>query len=157
MRGDERVIQALNEALQAELTAINQYIVHAEMCENWGYDRLHALIQKSAIDEMRHAEKLIARILFLDGTPHVGVLGTVRIGNTVKEQFENDLAGEREAVTNYNQSVKLCTEVGDNGSRELFEQLLVDEEGHVDWLEAQLHDIAEIGYSAYLAEQMRKE
>lgn len=155
MRGNKNVIAALNEALKEELTAINQYFLHAEMCENWKYERLSKYIKKSSIDEMKHAEELIERILFLDGTPSMEPLA-VKIGGNVKQQLENDLELEINAVAMYNRDVKLAAESGDNGSRELFEKLLKDEEDHVDWLEAQLHQITEIGIDRYLSQQIRE-
>lgn len=157
MRGNDQVLALLNQALKEELTAINQYFVHAEMNENWGYERLGKHIKKQAIDEMKHAEKLIERILFLDGTPIVSEAPNVKIGSTVKAQLENDLAGELQAVPLYNAAIRATAEAGDNGSRELFEELLEDEEGHVDWLEAQLYQIGEIGYERYLSQQIRDE
>ncbi len=155
MRGNKNVIAALNEALKEELTAVNQYFLHAEMCQNWGYERLHKTIKKESIDEMKHAEELMERILFLDGEPTMEPM-QVKIGSNVKQQLENDLDLEYNAVAMYNRHIQLAREAGDNGSRELFEKLLADEEGHVDWLEAQLHQISEIGYDKYLAQQIRK-
>ncbi|HVX66361.1 MAG TPA: bacterioferritin [Bryobacteraceae bacterium] len=155
MRGNKNVIAALNEALKEELTAINQYFLHAEMCENWKYERLSKFIKKQSIDEMKHAEKIMERILFLDGTPSMEPLG-VKIGANVKQQLENDLALEINAVAMYNRSIQVATEAADNGSRELFETLLRDEEDHVDWLEAQLHQISEIGLERYLSQQVRE-
>jgi len=155
MRGSDKVIQQLNEALKAELTAIVQYIVHAEMCHNWGYHRIGGLIKKQAIDEMRHAEGLIERILFLDGAPKVDVMPTPNIGASVKAQIENDLAAELEAVRQYNASVAVCAQAGDNGSRVLFEKMVKDEEEHADFLEAQLQIISDSGLDNYLAQQMR--
>jgi len=157
MRGNDQVIALLNQALKEELTAVNQYFVHAEMNENWGYERLGKHIKKQSIDEMKHAEKLIERILFLDGIPVVSDAPAVKIGSTVKAQLENDLALELGAVPMYNAAVKAAAEAGDNGSRELFQELLEDEEGHVDWLETQLHMIHELGLDNYLAQQMHEE
>ena len=154
MRGNEEVIQQLNDALKAELTAIVQYIVHAEMCQNWGYHQLGGYIKKQAIDEMKHAEGLIERILFLDGTPKVDVMPTPRIGASVKAQLENDLAAELEAVGQYNSSVAICGSAGDNASRALFERMAADEEQHTDFLEAQLFLIGEVGLDNYLAQQI---
>jgi bacterioferritin len=154
MRGNDTVIQQLNEALKAELTAIVQYIVHAEMCHNWGYDHLGGYVKKQAIDEMKHAEGLIERILFLDGTPKVDVMPTPKIGATVKAQLENDLAAELEAVSQYNSAVTICAQAGDNGSRALFEKMVADEEKHTDLLEAQLFMIGEVGLDNYLAQQI---
>ena len=156
MKGNPKVIAALNEALREELLAINQYFLHAEMCENWKYERLARHIRKESIDEMKHAEALIERILFLDGIPNMTDPMTLSIGDNVKSQLESDLKLEIEAVGMYNRFVKLCQEEGDNASRELFERLLKDEEGHVDWLEAQVHQIREIGYERYLSQQMRE-
>ena len=154
MRGNDEVIRQLNEALKAELTAIVQYIVHAEMCQNWGYNRLGGYIKKQAIDEMKHAEGLIERILFLDGTPRVDVMPTPRIGANVKAQLENDLTAVLEAVGQYNSSVAICSQAGDNASRALFEKMAADEEQHTDFLEAQLSLIGEVGLDNYLAQQM---
>lgn len=154
MRGNDKVIACLNEVLKAELTAINQYFLHAEMCENWGYKRLASYGKKESIDEMKHAEAAIERILFLEGTPVMSELFPLRIGADVKAQLENDLALELEAVPRLNKAIKAAVEAGDNGSRDLFEKILTDEEHHVDWLEAQLHVIREIGLKNYLAEQM---
>ena len=157
MQGNPKVIAALNEALKEELTAISQYFLHAEMCENWHYHKLGELIKKQSIDEMKHAETLIERILFLDGTPNMTELMHVNIGQTVKDQLESDLKLETAAVAMYNRSVATAREAGDNASRELFERLLKDEEEHVDWLEAQLHQIKEMGYERYLSQQIREE
>lgn len=154
MRGNDKVIACLNEVLKAELTAINQYFLHAEMCENWGYKRLASYGKKESIDEMKHAEAAIERILFLEGTPVMSELFPLRIGADVKAQLENDLALELEAVPRLNKAIKAAVEAGDNGSRDLFEKILTDEEHHVDWLEAQLHVIREIGLKNYLSEQM---
>ena len=157
MRGNERVVAYLNEVLKAELTAINQYFLHAEMMENWGYHRLADYTRKESIDEMRHAEALMERILFLEGMPIMSELFQLRIGQNVKSQLENDLAVELEAIPRLNSAIKTAVEVGDNASRDLFEKILTDEEHHVDWLEAQLHMIREIGLDNYLAQQMHKE
>jgi len=147
----------LNEALKEELTAINQYFLHAEMCENWHYKKLADHIKKESIDEMKHAEALIERILFLDGTPNMTEPMLLNIGANVKAQIEGDLKLEINAVAMYNRFVRLARDEGDNASRELFERLLRDEEGHVDWLEAQVHQINELGYERYLSEQIRSE
>jgi bacterioferritin len=157
MRGNPKVLAELNAALKEELTAINQYFLHAEMCENWKYDKLGSFIKKQSIDEMKHAEILIERILFLDGTPSLTELMQLNIGQNVKEQFENDLKLETNAVAMYNASIKVARDEGDNASRELFERLLKDEEMHVDWLEAQLYQMKEIGYERYLSQQIRSE
>lgn len=144
----------MNAALKEELTAISQYFLHAEMCENWKYDKLGSFIKKQSIDEMKHAEILIERILFLDGIPNLSDPLRLDIGQTVREQLTKDLKLEVEAVAMYNHAVQVAREEGDNASRELFERLLKDEEMHVDWLEAQLHQIKEIGYERYLSQQM---
>ena len=157
MKGHARVMQVLNGVLKAELTAINQYICHAEMCENWGYQSLGRKIREQAIGEMKHAEKLIERILFLEGTPNMSEYFKIAIGKTVKQQLENDLALEMDAVPNLNAGIKTCLAAGDNGSRDLLQKILEDEEEHVDWLEAQLHMIGEIGIQNYLTEQMSEE
>jgi bacterioferritin len=157
MKGNPKVIAALNEALKEELTAINQYFLHAEMCEAWHYDKLGKFIKKQSIDEMKHAEVLIERILFLDATPNLTELMKLTIGRNVKEQLESDLRLEIDAVGLYNRAIQVSRDEGDNASRELFERLLKDEESHVDWLEAQLHQIGEIGYERYLSQQIREE
>lgn len=157
MQGNPKVIALLNEALKEELTAINQYFLHAEMCENWHYTKLGNFIKKQSIDEMKHAETLIERILFLDGTPTLNEAMTLTIGKNVREQLESDLRLETGAVAMYNRCVKVSRDEGDNASRELFERLLKDEEAHVDWLEAQLYQIQEIGYERYLTQQIRDE
>jgi bacterioferritin len=149
MKGNPEVIAQLNLALREELTAINQYFLHAEMCHNWGYHKLGAFIKKQSIDEMKHAEKLIERILFLDATPKMEYLD-LSIGDSVKAQLEADYQLELGAVEMYNKAVKTAREQGDDQSRELFSILLKDEELHVDWLEAQLHQIKEMGYPQYL-------
>jgi bacterioferritin len=156
MKGDPKVIAHLNKALKEELTAINQYFVHAEMCHNWGYHRLGVHIRKQSIDEMRHAEALIERILFLDSTPTMEPM-PLSIGQSVRKQLESDLGLEQGAVQSYNEAIRVARDAGDNTSRELFERLLKDEEGHVDWLEAQQHLISEVGYERYLSQQMEGE
>jgi bacterioferritin len=155
MKGNPKVIAALNEALKEELTAINQYFLHAEMCEAWHYTRLGDYIKKQSIDEMKHAEAIIERILFLDATPNMTELMQLNIGQNVKDQLQSDLKLEIAAVGFYNKAVKIAREEGDNASAELFERLLKDEEGHVDWLEAQMHQIQEIGYERYLTQQIK--
>src|SRR5512135_3482204 len=157
MRGNKNVIAALNEALKEELTAINQYFLHAEMCENWKYERLSKYIKKQSIDEMKHAEKLLERILFLDGSPTMTGPKELTVGKNVKEQLSSDLNLEYMAVKLYNAAIHTSREEGDNASAELFKSLLQDEEDHVDWLEAQLHQITEIGYERYLSEQTKGE
>ena len=157
MRGNPKVIEVLNEALREELTAINQYFLHAEMCENWHYDKLGDYIRKQSIDEMKHAEEIIERILFLDATPKMTEPMTLTVGKNVREQLESDLKLEIDAVGMYNRAVKISRDEGDNASRELFERLLKDEEEHVDWLEAQIFQIGEIGYERYLSQQIGEE
>jgi bacterioferritin len=156
MKGNEQVLERLNARLADELTAINQYMVHSEMAEDWGYERLHEVVEARAIEEMRHAEKLIGRILFLEGRPIVSNLNKIKIGANVEEQIQNDLAAEHEAVELYNADVRLCADVGDNGTREMLESILTDEEDHVDWLEAQLDQIAQMGIQNYLAQQLEE-
>ena len=155
MKGDAKIIEVLNEVLTAELTAINQYFVHAEMCESWGYERLLHIIRKESIEEMRHAEKLIERVLFLEGIPNVQRLWNIRIGENVHEIMKADLALELEALPRLNHGIETCRELGDNNSRVLLETILHDEEEHVDWLEAQLTLIEQVGLQAYLAEQIK--
>jgi len=157
MKGNAKVIVALNEALAEELRAINQYFLHSEMCENWGYEALSKFIKKQSIEEMKHAEKLIERILFLDGAPTLLGPKELKIGKNVKEQLEGDLELELGAVKMYNASVKLARDEGDNASSELLRDILKEEEEHVDWLEAQLGIITEISYERYLARQMKKD
>ena len=154
MKGHEKIIEALNARLAEELTSINQYFVHAELCENWGYERLHGLIRKRSIDEMKHAEKLIARILFLNGKPIVSNLNNIHIGPEVSKIHENDRSAEEVAIRGYNESIRLAVELGDNGSRELLESILREEESHIDFLEAQLEQIKQMGVQNYLVEQI---
>lgn len=154
MRGDEKVIAALNAALKEELTAINQYFLHTEMCENWGYKKLSGYLKKLSIAEMKHAEALIERILFLDGAPRMAEPMSLNIGQSVKAQIENDLKLEVGAVAMYNASAKLAGDAGDHGSRDLFIKLLKDEEGHADWLETQVGQIKELGAENYLTQQL---
>jgi bacterioferritin len=155
MKGNDKVIASLNEALKEELTAINQYFVHAEMCESWHYDRLGAYIKKQSIDEMKHAEALIERILFFDATPNMTAPMQLSVGANVREQLQSDLNLEYGAVKLYNNAIEVARQAGDNASRELFERLLKDEEQHADWLEAQVHQIGEIGYERYLSRQIK--
>ena len=153
MKGNEKIIESLNLLLEDELTAINQYIVHSEMCANWGYERLHKTIEKRAIEEMKHAEKLIARILFLDGIPVVSNLNKVKIGSLVENQLKNDLIAEEHTAKIYNEGIHLAVKLNDNGTRELMEANLLDEERHIDWIEAQLSQIKQMGIQNYLTEQ----
>jgi bacterioferritin len=157
MQGNPKVIALLNEALKEELTAINQYFLHAEMCENWHYSKLGGYVRKQSIDEMKHAEALIERILFLDATPNMTELMKLTVGQNVREQLESDLKLEIDAVGLYNRASQVARDERDNASRELFDRILKDEEDHVDWLEAQLHQIHEIGYERYLSQQIREE
>ncbi len=154
MQGHPQIIELLNSVLRKELTGINQYIVHAKMCENWGYKVLAKVIHDEAIDEMKHADKIIDRVLFLDGTPNMSSYDRIMIGANVRQQLENDLALEMAALQVLTPGVKLCLELGDTGSRELLEHIIIDEEGHEDWIEAQLHKIGELGYENYLAQQI---
>ena len=153
MKGNEKIIVLLNDFLADELTAISQYIVHSEMCANWGYAKLHEVTEKRAIEEMKHAEKLIARILFLDGLPIVSNLKKMNIGASAEAQLKNDLAAEEGAIKAYNEGVRLCLELGDNGTRELIDANLHDEEEHLDWLEAQIDQIKQMGLQNYLLGQ----
>ena len=154
MKGNDRIIGQLNELLADELSAINQYMVQSEMCANWGYEKLHKAIEKRAIEEMKHAEKLIGRILFLEGAPIVSKLNPIHIGNDVATQHKNNWKAEAGAVKAYNEGIRLSVEVGDNGTRELLESILRDEENHIDWLEAQLDQIKHMGIQNYLVEQV---
>jgi len=156
MKGDKKIIEVLNDVLTAELTAINQYFVHGEMCENWGYERLHHMIRKHSIEEMKHAEEVIERILFLEGIPNMQRLGKVNIGESVAEQFRLDLGLEMEAVERLNNGITTCNEIGDNNSRHLLEEILEDEEEHIDWIEAQISLVEQVGIQNYLAEQIKK-
>ena len=156
MQGNAKVIEQLNLALKEELLAINQYFLHAEMCENWGYERLSEYIKKQSIGEMKHAEVLIERILFLDATPSMTDPMKLTVGRNVREQLQSDLDLEVGAVKMYNNAINSARDAADNTSRELFEKLLHDEEDHVDWLEAQMHMIGEMGYERYLSQQIRE-
>lgn len=154
MQGDAAVIDALNQVLTAELTAINQYFIHHKMCEDWGYQKLSKKKREESIEEMNHADEVIERILFLDGLPNMQRLSPVRVGENPIEQHEVDLGLELEAVKRLNEAVALARDKGDNGTRELLERVLAEEEESVDWLEAQLHLIREVGKERYLAEQI---
>lgn len=155
MKGDPKIIEILNDVLTSELTAINQYFVHGEMCENWGYERLQHKIREHSIGEMKHAEALIERVLFLDGVPNVQRLGKIVIGENVPEQFRVDLQLELDAVTRLNKGIEVCREKDDNNSRHLLEEILEDEEEHIDWIEAQIALIEQVGAQNYLAQQIR--
>jgi len=154
MKGNDKIIEKINFLLADELTAISQYMVEAEMCANWGYKHLAEAIEKRAVDEMKHAEKHIGRILFLEGKPIVSELNKIHIGETVEAQHKNDWDAESGAIKAYNEAIKLAVEVGDNGTREMFEAILKDEEDHIDWIEAQLDQIRQMGLPAYLSEQI---
>jgi len=156
MKGNDQILSLLNDLLTNELTAINQYFVHAKMCENWGYERLHHMIRKHSIEEMKHAEEVIERILFLEGIPNMQRLGKVNIGESVAEQFRLDLGLEMEAVERLNNGITTCNEIGDNNSRHLLEEILEDEEEHIDWIEAQISLVEQVGIQNYLAEQIKK-
>ena len=157
MKGKPEVLEVLAEMLKEELGAINQYFLHAEMCENWGYERLSGYIKKQSIGEMKHAEILIERLLFLEGIPNMGDLPKLNIGKDVRQQIENDLAVEKNAVAEYNKAVATCRRVSDNASADLLQTLLEDEEEHVDFLETQLSLIDSVGLQNYLAQQMGEE
>ncbi len=154
MKGDPAIIEALNEVLTAELTAINQYFIHHKMCENWGYERLAKKKREESIEEMKHADAIIGRILYFDGVPNMQRLSPIRIGENAVEQHKLDLALETEAIGRLNKGIALCREKGDNGTRHLLEEILTGEEESADWLEAQLHIVDEIGVDNYLAEQI---
>ena len=154
MKGNEKILATLNDLLADELTAVNQYMVHSEMCDDWGYERLHKLVEKRAIDEMKHAEKLIGRILFLEGIPVVSNLKKISIGADVEQQYKNDWNAEIDAIKAYNTAIKLASELSDNGTRDFLQGILNDEENHLDWLETQMEQIKQIGIQNYLVEQM---
>ena len=156
MKGADQIVTALNDVLTAELTAVNQYFIHARMCENWGYQRLWKKVRAESIEEMKHADKLVERILFLEGLPNLQKLGKINVGQAVAEQFGLDLAVEYEAVKRINEAIELCRSKGDGGSRELLEHMLLDEEEHVNWLEAQQELLKQVGEQNYLAEQIKE-
>jgi len=154
MKGDTKVIQLLNEVLTGELTAINQYFLHARMCKEWGYMSLAEKVRAESIDEMKHAQDLIDRVLFLEGLPNVQKLDPINIGENVQEQLVSDLALEMKAIPRLRDAIKACYDANDHASRELLEHILVDEEEHVDWLESQLQIVKDVGIENYLAEQL---
>jgi len=156
MKGNEKVIEILNSLLADELTAVSQYMVHSEMCDNWGYARLHKAVEGRAKDEMRHAEMLIGRILFLEGKATVSKINPMHIGNTVEDQLGHDHEAEAGAVANYNAAIQKAGELGDNGTRDLLTTILNDEEAHIDWLEAQKDQIAQMGIQLYLSMQVKE-
>jgi bacterioferritin len=157
MKGNPKMIETLNALLSDELTAINQYMVHSEMCDNWGYAKLHKMTEKRARDEMKHAEKLIGRILFLEGLPVVSSLKAIHIGAAVPEQIVNDWNAEEGAIKAYNLAIRQAVDLGDNGTREILESILKDEEAHIDWLEAQQDQIRQMELKNYLVEQLDEE
>jgi bacterioferritin len=155
MKGNEEVIRLLNELLTNELSAINQYFIHAKMCANWGYDRLAAKVRAESIDEMRHADEVISRILYLEGVPNLQRYHKIQVGETVKEQLQSDLEFEYRAIQFLNDGIEAARKIGDNGSEDLMTKILVAEEEHTDWLETQLELIRQIGEQNYLAQQMK--
>lgn len=155
MKGDAKIIDLLNEVLTGELTAINQYFLHAKMCANWGYARLADYIRKESIDEMKHADALVERVLYLEGLPNLQKLGKLNIGQTVVEMLHNDLAIENTAIPLLNKGIQMCRDLGDNGSHDLLLGILKAEEQHVDWIEAQLELVKQVGEAHYLAQQIR--
>jgi bacterioferritin len=155
MKGDKQILTLLNDVLTAELTAVNQYFLHAKLCHHWGYERLHEKVRKESIEEMKHADDLIDRILYLEGTPNVQRYGKVDVGQTVAEQFDLDLKVEVDAVKRLNDGIEACRAASDNGTRELLERILREEEQHIDWLETQQEAIRQIGVERYLAEQLK--
>ncbi len=155
MKGNDSVIDVLNDVLTAELTAINQYFIHAKMCENWGYARLAEYVRHESIDEMKHADEIIDRILFLEGVPNMQRLNPVKVGETVPEQFEVDLQLEYVAIRRLNDGIATCVAASDNATRALLEEILVSEEEHADWLEGQIELIRQVGEAHYLAQQIR--
>ena len=154
MQGDPRIIDLLNQVLRKELTGINQYFIHSRMCKNWGYAVLAKHAYDESIDEMKHADTIIGRVLFLDGVPNLSDYDHILVGADVRQQLANDLSLEMAALQVLRPGVQLCLEVGDHASRELLEHIVEDEERHVDWIEAQLHKIQEVGYQGYLAQQI---
>ncbi len=154
MKGNEKVIEALNARLVEELTAINQYMVHAELCENWGYRKLHDVVEKRAMVEMKHAEKLITRIIFLEGIPIVSHLNQINIGSDVERQIVNDRLSEADAIKGYNETIRLATELGDNGTKEMLDGILRQEEEHIDELEAKLDQVKQMGIQNFLVAQV---
>jgi bacterioferritin len=155
MKGDPKIIDLLNEVLTGELTAVSQYFLHAKMCLNWGYDYLGKKIYEESIDEMKHADKLVERILFLEGLPNLQKLGKLAIGQSVLEILKSDLALEAQTVPRLNGAIKVCRDMGDNGSEALLSLILVASESHVDWLESQLELVKQIGEAQFLAQQIR--
>jgi bacterioferritin len=156
MKGNPKIVEILNALLAEELTAVSQYMVHSEMCDNWGYARLHKAVEGRAVDEMKHAESLIGRILFLEGKSTVSKINPIHIGNTVEDQLNYDHESEAEAIASYNAAITQAAEMGDNGTRDLLVSILKDEESHIDWLEAQKDQIAQMGIQLYLSLQVKE-
>jgi bacterioferritin len=156
MKGNPDVIKVLNEVLRKELTGINQYFIHAKMCKNWGYAVLGEHAWNESIDEMKHADQIVGRILFLEGTPNVQAYDKIQVGSNVKQQLENDLGLEQAALVVLRPGIKTCLDAHDDATRELLEHIVVDEEHHIDWIETQFHQIKEVGYENYLAQQIFK-
>jgi bacterioferritin len=156
MKGSPDIIKVLNEVLRKELTGINQYFIHSKMCKNWGYEVLAAIHWKESIDEMKHADELVERILFLEGVPNVSAYDKISVGNSVKQQLENDLGLEQAALAVLKPGIRTCLDERDDATRELLEHMVVDEERHIDWIETQQHQIQELGYENYLAQQIFK-
>jgi bacterioferritin len=156
MKGSADVIKVLNEVLRKELTGINQYFIHSKMCKNWGYAVLAEHAWNESIDEMKHADQIVERILFLEGTPNVQAYDKIQVGSNVKQQLENDLGLEQAALTVLRPGIKTCLDAHDDATRELLEHIVVDEEHHIDWIETQFHQIKEVGYENYLAQQIHK-
>jgi bacterioferritin len=156
MKGNEKILEKLNDLLSDELTAVNQYMVHAEMDDNWEYTRLAGAVEKRAIAEMKHAEKLIERILFLEGTPVVSSYKQINIGADVQKQLGHDWDAEFGAIKSYNDGIKLSSDLGDNGTEQLLKEILKDEEGHINWIEGQKDQVAQVGIQMYLAEQIKE-
>jgi bacterioferritin len=157
MKAKEGIVDLLNKILTSDLTAINQYFLHAKMCENWGYERLHHKVRERSIDEMKDAEQLIEHILYLDGVPNVQRLGTVKVGETVPEQFKADLASEHEMLRLLTDGVAHCAKVGDYTTRHMLEDMAEDVDDHIDWIETQMETITQVGVENYLSEQIKKE
>jgi len=157
MKAKEGVIELLNKVLTADLTAINQYFVHAKMCDNWGYERLHHSVRQRSLDEMKDAEELIEHILYLEGVPNMQRLGTVRVGETVPEQLASDLKSEQEMLKILSDGVAHCTKVGDYTTRHMLEDMVKDVDKHIDWIETQLETIKQVGLENYLSEQIKKD
>jgi len=155
MKADKQIIALLNDVLTAELTAVNQYFLHARLCHHWGYERLYEKVRKESIEEMKHADELIDRILYLEGLPNLQRYGKIDVGQTVPEQLQLDLAVEYEAVKRLNDAIETCRAGGDNGTRDMLERMLHEEEAHVDWLETQQETIKQIGIERYLSEQLK--